>query len=279
MDRRKFSREEAEQIFAGAARRQQEARHHDETFLTLDELEAAAKDAGIDEEHVRAAAADILRPSHAPHVRSFLGVPVEVRESKLITVPPAAVDWGAVVTGLRSVFGKQGVATDLGSVREWTSDAAEGNMPTRVVIEPEGGGTRVTVERKMWPSVVGVLSGAATTLSVGLIIAGLWLAGSGGNPMWVPALVVTAFSVIFGAVGHRLINREGKRTIARFRDAMAAIEASADDTLEVRGAGSVEEHTPGGQIPLPNADEYAAREENNRTRTDHGSRRRGTGER
>ncbi|MDX1428832.1 MAG: hypothetical protein R3282_01040, partial [Rhodothermales bacterium] len=151
MSGRKFSREEAEEIFAGAARRQQEARTKDESHLTLEELEAAARDAGIDAEFVRAAAADLLRPSHASHVRRFVGIPVEVRKSKLLPAPPTAVDWGAVVTGLRSVFGKQGMATDLGTVREWTSDPSEGSMPARVVIEPYEDGTRVTIERKMWP--------------------------------------------------------------------------------------------------------------------------------
>lgn len=279
MDRRKFSPEEAEQIFAGAARRQQEARHLDQAYLTLEELESAAKHAGIDAEYVRAAAADVLRPSRAPHIRRFLGVPVELRESKLVSVRPAALDWGAIVTALRSVFGKQGVATDLGSVREWTSDASEGNMPTRVVIEPEERGTRVTVERKLWPNVVGVLSGAATMLSVGLIISGIWMAGAAGNPMWVPALVLTAFAIIFGAVGHSLLRREGKKTLRRFRDAMAAIERSADDSVEVREAGTVTRGHPDGRIPIPEEEEYAAAEGSDRKRTDQSSRRRGPSER
>lgn len=279
MDRRKFSREEAEQIFAGAARRQQEARHRDDAYLTLEELESAAKDAGIDPEHVRAAAADVLRPSHAPHVRRFLGVPVEVRESKLIPIQPGALDWGSVVTGLRSVFGKQGVATDLGTVREWTSDASEGNMPTRVIIEPEEGSTRLTIERKMWPSVVGVLSGAATTLSVALIIAGIWVAGSAGNPMWVPALVLTAFSLVFGAIGHRLLGREGTKTLDRFRQAIAAIEASADDSIEVREARSETPSGPEGQIPIPDEEQYGSPDDERRGQTDQVSRRLGGSER
>ncbi len=233
MDRRRFSPEEAEKIFAGAARRQHEAEHRHETRLTMEDLEVAAKEAGIDAAHVRAAAAEILRPSHASHVRKFLGVPVEIRKSRLLAVPAAALDWGAAVQRLRSVFGKQGIATDLGSVREWTSDASEGNMPTRVVIEPDGGGTRVTIERKTWPGVTGVLFGAATTLSVGLIIAGIWLAGTGPNPMWVPALVLTAFSILFGAVGHRFLCRDSKKTLDRFEAAMNAIEQSVDDSAVV----------------------------------------------
>lgn len=279
MDRRKFSREEAEQIFAGAARRQQEARHRDEAYLTLEELESAAKDAGIGPEHVRAAAADVLRPSHAPHVRRFLGIPVEVRESKLIPIQPGALDWGAVVTGLRSVFGKQGVATDLGTVREWTSDASEGNMPTRVIIEPEEGNTRLTIERKMWPSVVGVLSGAATALSVALIIAGIWVVGSAGNPMWVPALVLTAFSLVFGAIGHRLLSREGRKTIDRFRDAARAIEASADDSVQVREASDMTPREPEGRIPIPSADEFVSSHGSDHTQTEKTTRRRDKGER
>ena len=155
--------------------------------------------------------------------------------SRLIQARSDAIDWSTVVVGLRELFDRHGVATDLGALREWTSDTSEAKMPVRVVVEPEGDDTRVTVERKTWPSAAGILSGAATLLAVCLIIVGLWIAGGGTSNIWFPALVFGMFAGLIGIGGYGLLRSNGRKTLGRFQAALDLIYESTSSESRVAG--------------------------------------------
>lgn len=218
--KRTFSTEEAQRIFAAAAERQQATLRDEGEHLTLSELEESAAAAGIDPEHVRAAAERLVRPSHTASKRRFLGLPVENRRSIALPFPLDDNTWGRIVEELRSVFGKRGLATEVGVLREWTSDAGEQRSPVMVTAEPDGNGTRLTIERSTWSQTLG-LGGGTLSLFITAIMLSLTAAASGETDLWLVALFMTVIGLILTAAlfaGTRIAaNRDSKRFEEAFR--------------------------------------------------------------
>lgn len=219
--KRTFSKEEAQQIFAAAADRQQAHHHETGERLTLEELEEAATAAGIDPIHVRAAAEGLMLPAGAGTQRRVLGLPVE--SSRSITIPFAVddVEWGLIIEELRSVFKKRGIATEVGAVREWASESDDRRSPVRVTASPAGEATSLSFERSRWNQVAGLGSGALSLLFTAFILAIVSAAGGAAD---VPILLMTIIGGLFSvgvAVGTHAI---AKRDEARFDEAIRRIQ-------------------------------------------------------
>lgn len=213
---RQFSEEDAREILALAAERDHLAKTAARTTLTLAELEDAARTAGIDPAHVRSAAADVLRPERRASRRTFWGLPVELRQTRILTGHVGDADWESIVGQCRQTFGRQGVVSDLGSTREWASKANERNSPVRVICEQEGPNTRLTIEQRTWPNAIGTAIGTGMNVATGLLLFLMWLLSGASNGLWIAALVPLLFSVLFGIGAVTKLRRDDRQQAEAF---------------------------------------------------------------
>jgi hypothetical protein len=149
---RRYTEQEIRTLFERAAERQEQARRAEaasEAGLSLDELQRIGKSAGIDPEHVAAAAGDLegADPARAADVR--WGVPAEVRQTRLLSGLVSDEAWEQMVAELRHTYGEAGVAGQVGRVREWRSASGSEKDAVHVTITPEGGGSRIAVAQRM----------------------------------------------------------------------------------------------------------------------------------
>ncbi|MEM6784944.1 MAG: hypothetical protein AAF624_14580 [Bacteroidota bacterium] len=129
-DRDRYSEEEVRAILKRAAERQHRADLSVEaraTGLSPRELEQVAAAAGIDAQHVRAATLEVERNGTAPATASpldgLVGAPTQVELERVL---PGHLDealWQKLVVELRKTFGMPGTAEQLGTIREWRSNA------------------------------------------------------------------------------------------------------------------------------------------------------------
>jgi hypothetical protein len=103
--------------------------------MTLGQLEAIAREAGIEPERVAAAARDIDAPVAV--TRRAVGVPVSVSRSVELSRRLTDAEWEFLVTRLRETFDATGKREAYGSLRQWSN----GNL--RVFLEPGIHGHRV----------------------------------------------------------------------------------------------------------------------------------------
>lgn len=103
--------------------------------MTLAQLEAIAREAGIEPERVVAAAREIDIPRDTP--KRAVGVPVSVSRSVELPRKISEAEWEFLVTRLRETFEASGKLEAHGSLRQW----ANGNL--RVMLEPGINGHRV----------------------------------------------------------------------------------------------------------------------------------------
>ncbi len=229
-----FSKDDAEKIFAMAAERQQNDEMEAVEGLSLEDLEEAGRAAGIDPDYIRAAAADLLRPSRAPIQRTFMGVPVEMRQTSMIKTPIDSPTWKEIVRQAQHIFGKEGQSTETGLVREWTSVPKENQLPVRIIAEAEGTGTRITIERKTWPQAIGFGIGSIVNIAMGLLLIVTSLAGSSGDGDWIVGSILLGFGLLFGlgaAVGLRMV---GKKQATQFEKMLRAIDQVVADINDNR---------------------------------------------
>lgn len=103
--------------------------------MTLGQLEAIAREAGIEPEHVAAAARELDIPHEAP--KRAVGVPVSVSRSVELPRKLSDAEWEFLVTRLRETFDAPGKLETHGTLRQW------GNGNLRVMLEPGLNGHRV----------------------------------------------------------------------------------------------------------------------------------------
>jgi len=141
----RFSADEARRIFARAARRQHAASATD--GLTVAELTAIGKEAGLDPALVAAEAASERAAQQAQ--ATWHGVPVGIRRSRLLPARLSDAEWERVVDLLRAECKTPGTAEQIGRRREWTghsgsSSSSSSSLRVRVEDRPEG--DLVTIE-------------------------------------------------------------------------------------------------------------------------------------
>ena len=136
--------------------------------LSLSELESVAIEAGIDPDHVRTAATELIvqrtsPPAAAAPVKAPLGLAERVDTERVIPSAVTETAWGRMVQELREHTGAPGVVSSLGGVREWHSKSDGGPDTMTLRLELLGtGATRLSVSRNTSASgAMAVLFGAS----------------------------------------------------------------------------------------------------------------------
>lgn len=138
MTDRRYSDEEVAAIFARATEVQQNplARLASNEGMSLTELQAIGREAGIAPELVAQAARELEQP-RAPAMPTFLGMPLGVARTVELGRLMSDAEWERLVVRLRETFDARGTLSAQGSLRQWTN----GNL--QVFLEPSGEGHRV----------------------------------------------------------------------------------------------------------------------------------------
>lgn len=244
---RTFTEAEAQRVFARVAEKQRAA-GTDVSGLSLEDLEEAARAAGLDARLVASAAAELDRP---PPAKTLLGVPIETVRQRVVTGRVSDEAWEEMVAEARTEFGRTGSAGQLGRIREWTATSGTGNTQatTRLSLEPVGDDTRIVVTRSSRDVVFGFGLASAIQGVMAVLFGGLYAAGVDPE-LWIPALLLAVLAVsLFGGVllGSRVWHgRQSRRAEALLnRLERVARAAQPDDRTE---APRVEPSLPDGRI-------------------------------
>ena len=202
--------------------------------LTLEEIERAAAESGLDPARVRRAAAEL----DAGLLEAAASRPGTAVAERWVEGPVPAAAWEDAVAALRLRVGAPAGAADtsaLGEAREWVHASPFGGTTT-VTVSPRGGRTRVRVVRQdgvgnarllatalgaLASTVVGMLAGA--TVAEALELGDLW------GVVTVVAVVVVGTAVLSEVLTRR--THAGRARQAR------EVEALADDLARALGAG------------------------------------------
>lgn len=250
-----FSKDDAEKIFAMAAQRQQSDEMEAASGLSLEDLEEAGRAAGIDPDYIRAAAADMMRPSRAPIQRTFLGVPVEMRQTSLIKTPIDSLTWNEIVRQAQRIFGKEGQSTETSLVREWASMPKENQLPIRIIAEAEGDGTRITIERKTWPRAIGFGMGAVVNIAMGLLIIATSLASFSGDGDWIVGSILLGFGLLVGLGAGIGLKMTGKKQATQFEEMLQCIDQVVADTRDHRDLALASRAEPSAKLAIEDLDD------------------------
>jgi len=230
---RRYTEEEAQRIFAHVAERQRDA-VRSEAGLSLDDLQEAARAAGLDPSLVVQAAASLDVPSPAA-AKTLLGAPVEVVRQRVISEPVSDDTWARIVSEARSVFGGVGIAGQIGRLREWTMLSSKGtnqSISTRIALEPTPEGTRLTVSGSARDVALGMTLAATIMTGMALLFGTLFAAGVDPE-LIIPALMMAGMAVAFGGgtqIGMRIWERSQNRKFNAFLDRAELIIRAAEDT-------------------------------------------------
>ncbi len=256
-DQRRFSDDEVEEIFARATHREKAGPARPGTGLTLPELREIAADAGIDPELVADAAREVAL--HGPRKGSSSRGLFEAER----TVPATLSDhgWARTVGDLREIFGRNGIVTEFGDVREWCSDNVGGETGAVTVrIEPREDGSLVTMRQdtgslRQVPWALGGTFGAMAAIFSVLFLVGDFEAKTLALP------IMMAFFAAASLGGGLLAIRswEGRQD-ARFRQALDRIELALRSHPGTDQKGLVASADPGNRAP-PSEPDTAAGEE------------------
>lgn len=225
---RNFTKEEAQRIFSLAAERQQAKQRESDGQLSIADLEEAGVAAGIDPEYIRAAAGDLLRPERATEQRNFMGFPVELRESHVLSLAFDEEKWKKSVDIFTHVYGKAGKTMEVGTTHRWQSEQNDNQMPVSIIAEKEEHGTRFTIERKMWPMTLGFGIGAGVNLLMGLIFTTIWLTTSVSDELIIPGTIMMSIGLLMGLFGSIGMKIYGRRESKRFEEIFDHLEKLAE---------------------------------------------------
>ena len=234
---RHFSEEEARRIFARAAERQHRRPALGEG-LTLEDLQAIGREAGIDPAHVAAAAAEDATPYQPP---MWAGVPLRTQRVRRLVGPVDDAAWGRVLDVLRERHQTPGAVEHIGDRRSWT--AYEGSLQgERVRIETTSEGTELTVE-----SGVASEKGAAYGLS-GMMVSLGALMGVGGAATGKTGLLWFALAMAVMTVAVLLVTRVSARRRAGTRPLEMDALADRIERIAASSAPSLPNEAPGSRL-------------------------------
>jgi hypothetical protein len=168
--------------------------------MTLAEIQAAGREAGIPPELIRSAAMSLARQGESTAQR-FLGMPIGVGRIVHLGRKLSDDEWDRLVVDLRETFNARGAVRRDSSLRQWTN----GNL--QVLVEPTSDGDRVRMRtikgsaRRLTavgvgalavslamlvaPAIAGVSASATSSLAgLALIGVGAIAAGVGQLPGW-----------------------------------------------------------------------------------------------
>ena len=137
----RFSESEIQEVFARAAEAQKrDDRERADLGLTMDELQSAGAEAGLDPAHVAAAARAVASGEPDDRRETLVGLPVGVRRAATIDAPPSDELWEMLVADLQDTFSARGKTERIGEARIWRN----GNL--RATLGPSGDGARLRIQ-------------------------------------------------------------------------------------------------------------------------------------
>ena len=237
MDRR-FTEDEAQRVFARAAARQH-AHAPPPDGLTLAELQAIGREAGLDPEQIAAVVAEGEAEADAHDL--WHGVPVRAARTRLLPARVSDTDWEAIVDALRSEFNVSGSAGQIGRRREWSSEAGS-TSGYHVTVEPRDDGDLVRIQgpdsahqmARLFAFVLGASGIIAMALAMG-ITGDLRSVGAGAGAA---LLGLVVYGVVF-----LMVKASSPRTIARHEALLDRIDllsrADARPTSELASSADI----------------------------------------
>lgn len=201
--------------------------------LTVDEMEALAREAGLSPELVRRAAREVsLRSSLQPS--PWTGGPRRLALERVIPGELTEAAWEAIVGEVQRTLGMPGFVSKVGRTRTWSALSQTGNAGTQrhvtVTATIHDGNTVVRVDEPL-----GKLAGAL----FGGLVGGL---GGGGTGMWV-GIGMGVFHSAAAAVACVISGVAGSYALARtlFKRAATKRLAEHDEMLDRLAAAAAEQ--------------------------------------
>jgi len=226
MSERRYTRDEVEAIFAGAAEAEQSGRRPlpPGEGMTLAELQEIAAEVGIPAVLV-ARSARALDSRAEPGGRTVLGLPLRVGLNVSLGRTLSEAEWERLVVDLRTTFDARGVVRQDGSLRQWTN----GNL--QVLLEPGEAGQRLRFRTASDTARTLMTAGAAALMAgaISLVVA----LGSGAG-LALRALLPLG---LLGAAGVGLAAAGALRVSAWARLRRRQFEEVADRVLARLGSG------------------------------------------
>ena len=200
---RKFNDEEVALIIKRAAELQQteQIAQDPANAMSLAEVEAIAKEAGIEPALIRRAANTLDQRTETPRPSPWVGAPTRLVFERVVDGEISPDVYEPIVNELRRTFGDNGVPSVLGKTLAWTSTQTGGRRHSRgrqvdVSVISRGGVTTIRVEEELrniagalFGGLVGGGGGGTTGISVGIglgtfhsapLAAMIWIAVAGG---------------------------------------------------------------------------------------------------
>jgi hypothetical protein len=241
---RRYSEAELHTIFERAARRQENARRAEDAAragLTLAELQQIGAAAGIDPVHIAAAAGDLAAEPEA--VDTLLGLPMEVRASRVLPGTVSDEAWEEMVAELRRHFKDPGTAGQVGRVREWsTTSGKSDHSVVRVTLEPAGEDVRIRIEKSLSQTVKGMYAMAASWLVMGTLFTGL-VALKNADAVLLPVLF--ALLGVLAFAGTQIgVRAYAKHQRPRYESLLDRLELIARPAAPAHPAGTAAEREP-----------------------------------
>jgi len=171
MTERRFSEDEAAEIFARAAEAEQPGRPPTapREGMTLAQLQDIGQEVGIAPELVARAARSVALAPRPP--RRFLGLPIGVGRTVDLGRRLSDEDWERLVIDLRETFDARGTVRTDGSLRQWTN----GNL--QALLEPTATGHRLRLKTTNGAAAVWMRTGLMMS-GFSALLAGVALIGS-----------------------------------------------------------------------------------------------------
>jgi len=238
---RRFNEKEVALIIKRASELQQyETTSESTTGLSLAELEQVAREAGLDPELVRRAAADLDTRVTDQTPNRFLGAPTVLQLERTIDGEVPVEEYEPMVLEIQRQLAEVGSASTIGRSLQWTvQSAARRRASTRTVqvtVSPRNGRTTIRIEERLgglagglFGGLMGGIGGGTTGISAGI--------GMGVLHSW------AAFAGIWGGVvaGSYLLARTIYGRMARGRG--EALQTLMSRLVEHASATAV--RTPG----------------------------------
>lgn len=235
---RRYNEQEIAAIFKRAAADQEAAQRQLSAGggLTLAEIEAIGKEAGITPAFIARAAAALDRTAPAPPPTTLLGLPISVAHAVELPGAFSEEDWDRLVVDLRETFQAPGEVRRDGALRQWRN----GNL--HALVEPTDGGHRLrfgTLSDAMRSRLVG----SAVFFVMGLFFMLLVAAKGDFGVDLGDTLFVTMFAVLgmggLGVSAYQLSRWRAQRERQMEAVAARALErAGAYETTASRAAAS-----------------------------------------
>lgn len=192
MTERRFDDDEVARIFARATETQREQSRAlaRQDGMTLAELQAIAKEAGIDPTLVAQAAREVDQPA-PPRTPTVIGIPIGVARTVELGRKLSDDEWERIAVRCRELFNARGKLESHGSFRSWTN----GNL--QILLEPSGNGHRLRMRTLRGESRGLVAAGASMILAASAIS----FAGSLSSAMSFVEVAASSLPIFLGGIG------------------------------------------------------------------------------